>query len=210
MMGVTVALQPVIFQDANVDLFLVTMSKDPILFILFYLSIGLTAAFGLGTIESITSFLGVQDYGVIKWTKKLAYIGFSVLAVAYFKVLTVKPYMAEVYAAAAESEKNIILTMDPYISFSPNGIIIHGFVGIWILLINILALFRQGGVKICNIMGIILGGILILMTVPGLPPLFTTVLNTAEGSLAFLWFGLTGVLMIKYGKENHKVKIRNV
>jgi hypothetical protein len=48
------------------------------------------------------------------------------------------------------------------------------------------------------------------MTVPGLPPLFTTALNTAEGSLAFLWFGMTGVLMIKYGKEKHKVKIRNV
>lgn len=205
--GMAVALQPVIFQEANAALFLNTMSKDPDFFILFYLSTGLTAAFGLGTVEPISSFLGVQNYGVVKWAKKLAYVGFAVLALAYFKALTVKPYMASAYAAAAESEKKIILTVDTYISFSPNGIIIHGFVGIWILLISILALYRQRGSKICNIMGIILGGVLILMTVPVLPPLFAAVLNTTEGLLAFLWFCLTGIFMVKYGKGN-VVKLR--
>jgi len=201
-MGMTVALQPVIFQNSNADLFLNTMSKDPLLFILNYLSVGLTAVFGLGTVDPITSYKGAQEYGVIQWTKKLAYVGFSVLALANFKVLTVKPNMAEVYSAAAESEKNIILTMDPYISFSPNGIIIHGFVGLWILLISILAIRRQRGSIFCNFMGVILGGVLILMTVPVLTPLFAAVLNTVEGLLAFLWFGLTGIFMVKCGKEN--------
>ena len=137
----------------------------------------------------------------------MAYVGFSVLALAYFKVLTVKPYMAEVYAVAAESEKNIILTMDPYISFSPNGIIIHGFVGMWILLISILALYRHGGAKICNITGILLGSCLILVTVPVLTPLLSVVLSTARGLLSFLWFGLTGIFMLKSGKTNI-VKLR--
>lgn len=203
MMGLIVILQPVLFQDANVDLFLNTLNKNPTLFILFYLFMGLVAVFGFGVIEQATSFLNVNEYGIIKWSQKLAYVAFAVTALAYFKVLTVKPYMASVYAAAAEHEKGIILTMDPYISFSPNGIIIYGLLGVWILLINILSYRQQRCSKLCLITGIILGCVLILIANPMNPPLLSAILNTVRGILSFLWFGLIGIAMLKYNKKGY-------
>ena len=195
--GILVVLQPVIFQDANVDLFLNTMAENPMCFILYYLAIALSAFFGLGVVEQITNFLKVNDSELVKWTQRLAYIGFAVLAMSYFKVFTVKPYMSNFYMSATESEKEIILTMDAYISFAPNGIVTYGFMGIWILSVCILSLRRKNVSLICSITGIILGIILISVTAQNVGALATAILNTAKGSISFLWFGLIGINMIK-------------
>lgn len=200
MLGIIVVIQPVMFQDANVDLFLNTMAKDPTIFILFYLFMGLVAVFSIGVVEQATDFLKVQEYPIIRWSQKLAYIGFAVTALAYFKVVTVKPYMASVYSTAAANEKGIILTMDPYISFSPNGIMIYGLVGVWILLINLMSYRKQRCSKLCLIMGTLLGAVLILLVVPFVPPILSAILNTMRGILSFIWFGLIGIAMLKYGK----------
>lgn len=199
-LGVIVVIQPVMFQDANVDLFLNTMSKDPTIFVLFYLFMGLVAIFSIGVVEQATSFLKVEEYGIIRWAQKLAYIGFTVTALAYFKVLTVKPYMASFYSTATDQEKGIILTMDPYISFAPNGIMIYGVVGVWILLINLMSYQKKRCSKLCLITGILLGIVLILVVIPIVPPILSAVLNTMRGILSFIWFGLIGIAMVKYGK----------
>lgn len=170
------------------------------LFVLFYLFMGLVAVFSIGVVEQATNFLKVQEYEIIRWVQKLAYIGFAVTALAYFKVVTVKPYMASVYSTAASHEKGIILTMDPYISFSPNGIVIYGLVGVWILLINLMSYRKQRCSKACLITGILLGGVLILLVVPFIPPMLSAILNTMRGILSFIWFGLIGIAMLKYGK----------
>ena len=138
-MGVIVMLQPIISQEGKIDLFLTKMSASPILFVLSYLGLALIGVFGLGVIEAITNYLEVQDNSLVRWSQKLAYTGFAVLAVANFKALTAKPAMADVYTSAADLKREIILTMDPYISFSPNGIVVYGFVGIWIVLISLYA-----------------------------------------------------------------------
>ncbi len=195
--GVVVVLQPIIFQDANVNLFLNTMAANAGLFVLYYLFVGLSAVFGIGVVEQITDFLDVENNILVRWAQKLAYAGFAVLAVAYFKVLTVKPYMASIYVGATEKEKEIILTMDPYISLAPNGIVIYGFVGIWIVLISILSLKKRSCPLICNVVGVVTGIVLIAVIIPSMPPVGMVVLNIVRGIVSFLWFGLLGINMIK-------------
>lgn len=199
-MGVIVMLQPIISQEGKIDLFLTKMSASPILFVLSYLGLALIGVFGLGVIEAITNYLEVQDNSLVRWSQNLAYTGFAVLAVANFKALTAKPAMADVYTSAANLKREIILTMDPYISFSPNGIVVYGFVGIWIVLISLYAL-RKGQFRTYNVAGLILGMMYILVSIPNIPLLIVSILNIAKGILAFLWFGLLGLNMLKKSKQ---------
>jgi len=87
-----------------------------------------------------------------------------------------------------------------YISFSPNGIVVYGFVGIWIVLISLYAL-RKGQFRSYNVAGLILGMMYILVSIPNIPLLIVSILNIAKGILAFLWFGLLGLEMLKKSKQ---------
>ena len=200
-MGIFIILQPVLLQDANVDLFLNTMADKPVCFVLYYLAIALAAMFGIGTVKQITDFFVLEDCELIRWSQKLAYVGYAVLALSYFKVYTVKPYMANFYSAASQTEKDTILTMDPYISFAPNGIVTYGFIGVWLLLICIFALKNKSGLMITNIMGIILGLIFLAVTYQDVPAAVTAILNTARGIISFLWFGLVGIFMLRKKRD---------
>lgn len=200
-MGIFIILQPVLLQDAKVDLFLNTMADKPSCFILYYLAIALSAMFGLGTVKHITDFFVLEDNELLRWSQKLAYIGYAVLALSYFRVYTVKPYMANFYSAASQTEKDTILTMDPYISFAPNGIVTYGFIGVWLLIICIYALKNKSGLMVTNIIGILLGLILIAVTYQNVPAAVTGILNTARGIISFIWFGLVGIFMLRKKRE---------
>ncbi|EHJ52143.1 hypothetical protein STRMA_0772 [Streptococcus macacae NCTC 11558] len=189
-------LQPIISQDGKINLFLTNMSKNSTFFILSYLCLALIGIFGLGTVEAVTSYLGLEDNQLVRWSQKLAYISFAVLSVANFRALTAKPAMAGVYTSATALKKEIILTIDPYISFSPNGIVVYGFLGIWIALVSLFS-FKKDQFRACNIIGLILGIVYIVVSIPYLPLPIVAVCNIAKGVLAFLWFGLLGLYMLK-------------
>ena len=106
--GILVCVQPVLFQDANVDLFLSTLAVKPTCFVLYYLAIALSATFGIGAIAAVTNYSGVAENEVVKWAMKLAYVGFAILAMSYYRVFTVKPYMANFYTNAPQNAKDII------------------------------------------------------------------------------------------------------
>ena len=195
--GILVCVQPVLFQDANVDLFLSTLAVKLTCFVLYYLAIALSATFGIGAIAAVTNYFGVAENEVVKWAMKLAYVGFAILAMSYYRVFTVKPYMANFYTNAPQNAKDIILIMDPYISFAPNGLVTYGLVGIWLVLISVLAFKKKSSSAIYTILGTVLGVLFIAVTIQNVGALTTAILNTAKGIVSFIWFAIVGVKMVK-------------
>lgn len=84
--GILVCVQPVLFQDANVDLFLKTLAQKPFCFTSYYLAIAFSATFGIGAASGISNFFVNEKNEIVLWAEKLAYIGFAILAMSYYRV----------------------------------------------------------------------------------------------------------------------------
>ena len=87
--------------------------------------------------------------------------------------------------------------MDPYISFAPNGLVTYGLVGIWLVLISVLAFKKKSSSAIYTILGTVLGVLFIAVTIQNVGALTTAILNTAKGIVSFIWFAIVGVKMVK-------------
>jgi multisubunit Na+/H+ antiporter MnhB subunit len=122
-------------------------------------------------------------------------IGFAVEALQYSRYLLYYPGNAAAYVAGDVTTKAAIAASHSTIGLDPSGLLVYGGVGLWFLVINLLALREKTWPQILAYAGVI-GGIAYWLVVLGLfteIELFVTIAAATAviiGPIWYIWMGL--------------------
>jgi hypothetical protein len=175
--------------------FLTSYAQEPLMTNLMYWAFALGAFFAIAVVLAISEMMLSTNAGWVRWTSNLAVIGFGVTALQYFRFLALYPDMAATYTAgdaaikAATEASQFTLALDPF------GWLMFGAVGLWILVVNLLALRANSWPKILSYVGIA-GGIAYMLVVAGYVLVFYTLnLIAAVGAIIigpiwYIWMGM--------------------
>jgi len=174
---------------------LLSVNQNPILTMLLYVEFALIGILAFAAVPAISGLVQTVNEDWARWTKNLAYLGFAVLAINYFRAIALTPWRAEAFAAGDASTRAAIAGVGP-ILIDPQGWLSFGAVSLWLLVVNILAL-REGKLpKLLGIIGIV-GAILYALVVAGNVTGITLLIMIAAGlggiivgPIWFIWIGV--------------------
>jgi hypothetical protein len=131
---------------------LYSVALDPTLITIEYLALSLGAIFALAAVPAISERVTPANVGWARWATNLAMLGFGVTAINNLRLLAVMPDRAAVLAVGDEVTRKAIVYSQ--FTLDPNGWLGYGAVGIWVLVISILALRADALPKLLNYVGI--------------------------------------------------------
>jgi hypothetical protein len=105
--------------------------------------------FALGSLVGIAAVLAISDSvrsaneGWVRWTSALATIGFAVNAVDWFRLLALNPARAAAYVQGDAAVRAALTVPGALAGLDPAAFLRFGAVGLWILVVSLLAL-RSG------------------------------------------------------------------
>lgn len=137
--GITFTLLPHMQRTPISSLeYLYSVARDPLLISIHYAALALGALCALVAVPAISEHVSSTGAGWMRWASNLALLGFAVTAVNNLQLLAVIPNRAATFAVGDEFTRKAIVysqfTLDPY------GWLGFGAVGIWVLVVNGLAL----------------------------------------------------------------------
>lgn len=159
-------------------------------------------AFALGAVFAIAAVLAVSESvlsvneGWVRWTSNLAIIGFAVSAINYFRYLGHYPTMAATYATGDAATRAAMKASQSVLSLDPNGWLVFGGVGLWCLVVNLLALRENTWPKTLSYVGVA-GAIAYWLVVAGFVFQMYILITIAAaaaiivGPIWYIWVGLT-------------------
>lgn len=178
------------------DQFWSTMAENPTAHLLVHWAFALGALLALAAVAAISEVVRPANEGWVRWTRYLALLGFAVMAITNFRALAVEPALAQAYVAGNASTQAAIVATTPLIDLNPQGWLGFGAVGVWLLVLNLLALREDTWPKTLAYVGIV-GAILYWFVVAGLAlgvPLLTAIAAGLGGIIVapvwYIWMGL--------------------
>jgi hypothetical protein len=164
LVGVLYLLLPANQKSAPDDLaFYTSVLQSPGLLRIYYLIFALGAVLGLGAVPAISESVRSVHEGWVRWTANLAFLGFAVTIIDFFKVWAIQVYRAEIFVNAdASARAAISATSD---GLDPQGWLSFGMVGAWVLAVSLLALRENLWPKSLSYAGIALASIYWLIVV---------------------------------------------
>ena len=175
--------------------FLTSFAQDPLMSTLMYWAFALGAVFAIAVVLAVSEMMLSASEGWVRWTSNLAVIGFAVTALDYFRFLALYPAMAATYAAGDAVIKTATEASQFALSLDPHGWLMFGAVGLWFLVVNLLAINENSWPKILAYVGIA-GGIAYLLVVAGyVLQIYTLNLIAAVGAIIIgpIWYIWTGL-----------------
>ncbi len=130
------------------------VAQDPTPEIIFHLGLALCGIFGLAVVPAISQLVRSERKGWVEWTSKLAYLGFAVGAVEHFRALTLVPRWAAAFVENDATYQTAIVATHLSAELDPDGWLSFGGVGLWILVVNVLALRQDKLPKSLALIGI--------------------------------------------------------
>ena len=174
---------------------LLSINQNPALLILLNVEFALIGIFAFAAVSAISGLVQTVNEGWARWTRNLAYLGFAVLAINYFRAIALTPWRAAAFAAGDASTRAAIAGIGS-VYIDPQGWLSFGAVGLWFLVVNILAL--RGGMlpKVLSSIGI-LASIMLGLVVAG-NVLGIVILNMIAAGLGgiilgpiwYIWIGV--------------------
>jgi len=164
LVGALYLVLPVDQRSAPTDLaFYTSVLQSPGLLRIYYLMFALGAVLGLGVVPAISERMQSVHEGWVRWTANLAFLGFAVTAIDFFKVWAIQVYRAEIFVNGdASTQAAISATSD---GLDPQGWLSFGMVGAWVLAVSLLALRENLWPKSLSYAGIALASIYWLIVV---------------------------------------------
>lgn len=141
LIGATYVLLPPEQQAGGApDAFYRSFAQSPGLNMINYWAFALAAVFALGALPAITESVRSVDEGWARWTSNLAYLGFAVIAIDFFRNIALEPDRAAAYVAGDASVQAVLAAPTFAAGLDSNGWLGFGGVGLWALMTSLLAM----------------------------------------------------------------------
>ena len=154
LIGVTFLLVPAEQRGGIDDLagFLPSFHQNPTAMMLLYVEFALGAVLAIAAVPAISGLVRSVNEGWTRWTSNLAFLGFALVAIYYFQMIAIAPSRAAAYVAGDASTKAALAVPT---GVDPQFLLRYGCIGLWILVISILALKGRKLPTLLNIVGIL-------------------------------------------------------
>jgi hypothetical protein len=138
--GVTYLLLPTAQkQPSETDQFLPSFAENPTTQVIQWWVFALSGLIGIADVLAVSESLRSANAGWVRWTSMLAILGFAVVSINNFRVIAFQPAMARAYVEGDAVTKAAIEVSGPF-SLDPQGWLGFGAVGVWVLVVSLLAL----------------------------------------------------------------------
>ncbi len=152
---------------------------------IYYWVFALGAVVALGALPAITESVRSLNEGWARWTSNLAYLGFAVTAIDFFRTLALQPDRAAAFVAGDASTQAALTAPGFAAGLDVNGWLGFGGVGLWVLVTSYLAMRSKVWPSPLAYVGVAVG-VLYWLVVVGLV--------TDNGALLRIVAGLGGVV----------------
>ena len=196
LIGVTFLLVPA-EQQGGIDdivMFLPSFHQNPTAMTLLYVEFALGALLAIAAVPAITGLVRTVNEGWARWTSNLAFLGFALVAIYYFQMIAIAPSQAAAFVAGDASTKAALAVPT---GVDPQFLLRYGVIGLWILVISILALKGKMLPTMLSVVGIVaavLYWVLAVNDALGVATVVRPILAIAGGVIAgpvwFIWIGI--------------------
>jgi len=176
---------------------------NPALAVAGFWVIALGGILGLGAIGGISALVSAAHAGLVRWAQNLAFLGFAVSAVSFARLATVTYGRGLTYfcesCTGTDNFKKIIDGTQPLVQLDPQGWFSFGAVGLWVLVISVLALRARllpAGLAILGIALAIFYGLALASNIFGIDALFT-VASSVGVLVALGWYCWIGMHLLR-------------
>lgn len=187
-------------QRAGGDLFYASVVRDPTLISIYYLIFALGAVLALGVLPAIAESVRSQHEGWTHWATNLAYLGFAVTAIDFFRIWSIQTYRASAFVASDASARAAIDATAQ--GLDPQGWLGFGGVGVWVLVVSLLAMRANTWPRPLSYIGIavaVLYWLVVVSNVFGIDILLSIVAGLGGIVLAPIWYIWVGLLLRRPG-----------
>lgn len=176
-----------------------SFNENPTPTILLYVEFALIGVFAFAVVPAIWGLVRTVNEGWARWTRNLAYLGFAMVAISYFRQLDVVPWRAAAFAAGDASTKAAIVGTGSG-AVDPQGWLTFGIVGLWYLVVNIQA--RRGDALpkvLCwiGIVGAVSYWLVLVGNVTGMMTLLMISAGLGGIILGPIWYIWVGVRLVR-------------
>jgi hypothetical protein len=137
--GVTYLLPAAQKQTSATDQFLPSFAENPTTQVIQWWVFALNGLIGIAVVLAESESLRPANEGWVRWTSTLAILGFAVVSINNFRVIAFQPAMARAHVEGDAVTKAAIEVSGPS-SLDPQGWLGFGAVGLWVLVVSLLAL----------------------------------------------------------------------
>ncbi|MDE3091177.1 MAG: DUF4386 family protein [Chloroflexota bacterium] len=176
--------------------FFVSFAQNPTALIVEYWAFALGAILALAAVLAISDSVRSANEGWVRWTSNLAFLGFGVTAINFFRLLALTPGRAAAYAAGDAAMKTALVATQADMALDPQGWLGFGAVGLWVLVVSVLALRGTALPKLLAYDGIAVG-VAYWLVVAGYVLGIETLIAIAAGlggvilgPIWYIWIGL--------------------
>ncbi len=196
--GLAYLLQPAELQAAaDTTEFWSVLAQDSGMNTLMHWGFGFTGVFGIAVVMVVSELVRSWSEGSVRVTSGLAYVGYAVMVTTHFRSAAVYRAVAEVYVAGDASVQAGIGALGwRLFDLDPQGWLTLGAVGLWILVVNVLALREARWPNMLAYLGIA-SGLLSWLAVAGSVvevPVLVAIgagLGIVVAPSWFIWIGVT-------------------
>lgn len=193
--GVTVLLRPADQRPPfDPDVFLTSFGQEPLMSTLMFWGFAVSAVLAIAVVLAVSDRVQSLGEGWVRWMSALAIIGFAVTALNYFRYLDYYPMLAQAYATGDATAKAVAASSQSIVSLDPDGWFSFGAVGLWFLVVNLVAFRGNPWPKVLSYLGIV-GAVAYLLVMVGFifeiyVLTFTAIVSIVIGPIWYVWVGL--------------------
>ncbi|MEW5831205.1 MAG: DUF4386 family protein [Chloroflexota bacterium] len=178
--------------------FLPSVAQDRTALMLEYWAFALGAVFALAAVLAISERIRSGNDGLVRWTSSLAFIGFAITAVTYFRLIAQVPRRAMMFVDGDVHLQNALAVTELDLYLDPQGWLGYGAIGLWVLVVSLLALRVNAIPKLLAYVGVA-AAVLYWLVVAGyvLEMQVITALAAAVGGIILgpIWYIWNGILL---------------
>ena len=158
----------------------------------------LCAVFAIGAVFAISKIVHSINESWVRWTSNLAFLGFSVMVISYLRGFYIIPKISAAFEAGDASTRAAIVApgVAGWNNLDPQGWLMFGCVGLWLLVISLLVLRSDKlpkGLAYIGIVGAIANWLVVVGQVAQIEKLISIAAGLGgviAGPIWFIWMGM--------------------